>query len=340
MRYTLNKIPIKTTNGFNINDLKIDLNLPTDFKFNKFITKNIDNIKVEYSYIDDFNSKIGLSFKKSLNINITIDSKIDSPIEFIYEFKNNDALIDNICIDFKENSKADIIFKYISKDNNTHFHHLKQIVNVCENAYASITNINLINKNSTNIISSESIIKPHGKLINNLIDISGNIRIYNYDSITYECASSYLNNIYIGKNKELIDMNYRYENKDKSSLNNILTEGVLDDNSIKNFRGTIDFIKGSSNSIGRESENCILLSDKVISRSIPILLCGEENVIGSHSVSSGLIDEDKIFYLMSRGLSKKMSERLIILSRFNNILSNIKDEELYNEVINNIESRI
>ena len=35
MRYTLNKIPIKTTNGFNINDLKIDLNLPTDFKFNK-----------------------------------------------------------------------------------------------------------------------------------------------------------------------------------------------------------------------------------------------------------------------------------------------------------------
>ena len=86
MRYTLNKIPIRTTNGFNINDLKIDLNLPTDFKFNKFITKNIDNIKVEYSYIDDFNSKIGLSFKKSLNINITIDSKIDSPIEFIYEF--------------------------------------------------------------------------------------------------------------------------------------------------------------------------------------------------------------------------------------------------------------
>ena len=43
---------------------------------------------------------------------------------------------------------------------------------------------------------------------------------------------------------------------------------------------------------------------------------------------------------MSRGLSKKMSERLIILSRFNNILSNIKDEELYNEVINNIENRI
>ena len=340
MKYILNKIPVKTSNSFNVNDLKIDLNLPTNLEFNKFITKNTNNIKIEYSYINNFESKVGLSFDKALNINITIDKKIDNPIEFIYEFKNNDVLIDNICIDFKENSKADIIFKYVSKDLNYHFHHLKQIVNVSNNASANITNINLLNKNSTNIIASESIIKPYGKLTNNLIDISGNIRIYNYDSITHEYASSYLNNIYIGKDKELIDMNYRYENKYKSSSNSILLEGVLDDNSVKNFKGTISFIKGASNSIGHESENTVLLSDKVISRSVPILLCEEENVIGSHSIASGLIDEDKLFYLMSRGLSKKMSERLIILSNFDKIISNVKDEELYNEVIDTIENRI
>ena len=40
MSYTLNKLPVKTTNSFNINNLKIDLDIPKDFTTKEFITKN------------------------------------------------------------------------------------------------------------------------------------------------------------------------------------------------------------------------------------------------------------------------------------------------------------
>ena len=57
----------------------------------------------------------------------------------------------------------------------------------------------------------------------------------------------------------------------------------------------IVYSEGSSNSIGKENENCLLLSDSSISRSLPMLLCHEENVEGAHSVSTGKINKyDKL----------------------------------------------
>ena len=135
-------------------------------------------------------------------------------------------------------------------------------------------------------------------------------------------------------------MNYNYINTNTNSITNIDTVGVLKDKATKNFRGTIDFISGSSKSTGKESENCILLSDEAISRSVPLLLCGEEDVIGAHAVSTGKIDDNKIFYLESRGLSKEDAKKLLILSSFNKIIERINNKELEEEIISYIENKV
>ena len=71
-----------------------------------------------------------------------------------------------------------------------------------------------------------------------------------------------------------------------------------------------------------------------------MLLCHEENVEGAHGVASGKIDEKKLFYIMSKGISKKEAEKLIIKANFNKILNNIEDEKLKNEIIELIENKI
>lgn len=49
----------------------------------------------------------------------------------------------------------------------------------------------------------------------------------------------------------------------------------------------------------------MLLSDKAKSKALPMLLCTEEDVEGSHSTATGKVDESELFYLMTRGFSKK-----------------------------------
>lgn len=336
MEYILNEIPIKTTNNFNINNLKINLNLPNNLNFKKFKTKNIE---LNYNLIDNFNSKIGLKFDKALDITINIKNKINENIELLYEFSGNDTLIDNININFYENSSANIILIYKSLDNGNHFHHLKENLNVSNNCNGNITIVNMLNQNSTNIIAVENITKDNSKITHNLIDIGSNIKINNIYSITNNNSQNYLNNIYVGIN-DTIDMNYNYINKGINSENIIEAQGVLNNKSIKKFRGTIDFIKDCKKSVGKENENCILLSDEAISSSVPILLCGEEDVIGTHSISSGKIDDNKLFYLMSRGLNIDESKKLIILSNFNKIINNIPDNNLQDEIIEKINNLI
>ena len=336
MEYILNKIPVKTTNNFNINDLKINLSLPEKYEFKKYIT----NIDIKYSVINDFDSKIGLKFDKALNIDITIKDKIDDLIELTYEFINDDVLINNININYLENSKANIILRYVSKDLNTHFNYIKQNIKMDKYSMGNITVINDLNKSSYNFIASESILKSHSNLNQNIIDIGSNIKVYNYYSNVLDYSKSTLNNIYIGLKENIVDMNYHYVNTGIKSVTNIESVGILNDLANKKFRGTIDFVSGAKDSIGKVLEDAILLSDTCKSSSVPILLCGEENVEGAHSVSTGKIDMDKLFYLMSRGMSENEAIKTIILGNFNKIINNIPNDLIKEELIENIENKI
>ena len=84
------------------------------------------------------------------------------------------------------------------------------------------------------------------------------------------------------------------------------------DSATKVFRGTIDFKKGCKKSIGDENEFCVLLSDNTVSRSLPMLLCSEEDIIGTHSSASGYVSDKSLFYIMSRGISRKKAYKLLL----------------------------
>ncbi|MNT06745.1 FeS cluster assembly protein SufD [compost metagenome] len=126
----------------------------------------------------------------------------------------------------------------------------------------------------------------------------------------------------------------------KKTNSSIIVKGALKDEAKKVFRGTIDFKTGAIKSIGEESENVIALSAKVKTDSIPLLLCGEDDVSGNHSASVGKINEDKLFYLMSRGFNKKDANKIIIEGEFSSIINTIPDESTSNKVINIIQRRL
>lgn len=335
----LNKLRTKTTNGFKVNNLDIELDL------NELNTDKLYSVNgIEVSQIiknEEITSKVGLTYSKYLELTISVDKVYDKPILVNYSFENNDTLISKTIINYKKNSKADFIINYKSIDSNKHFNYLVEEVIGEEYSTGSITYINNLNEFSTNIMSFNDKVLDESSITHNLIDISGNIRIYNSDlnSIGFN-SKNYFNSIYIGQNNDLIDINYDLKNKGKSSINNLKVEGCLKDNSKKIFRGIIDFVEGCTKSEGIENENCILLSDTCISRSVPVLLCHEDDVIGAHGESTGKISEDKLFYLMSRGLTKEEASKLIIISNFNSIINQINDESIKEEILNTIEKRV
>lgn len=146
--------------------------------------------------------------------------------------------------------------------------------------------------------------------------------------------------LYLGDGTRSVDIGILAEHNGKKTVSNIDVHGALLDESRKIFRGTIDFKKGSAGSRGRESENTLLLGRHVRNRTAPLILCAEEDVDGRHAATCGRIDENRMFYLMSRGLSREEVKKLMIEAEFAPITAKIPVESYRNEISALLERRI
>lgn len=348
----INETPIRTSRNFNINNIKLEnINVPENIeKFNGFkLTGESSKIKIENNP-----SKMGLTYgidnflvnqvekKANKSLKITVDGKIEDTFEINYEFdESNSVLLDNLEIIANEETNANIVLKYKSKSNIENFHNGVIRVLAKKNSYINIVIVNLMNSISNNFISIENVLEEKSKVNYTIIDFGGKNSITNYYSnIKGKESENNLNTIYLGKDNQLFDLNYIGELRGEKSNINIEVQGALKDNAKKHFKGTIDFKKGCKKSTGNENEACMLLSETAKSLALPMLLCSEEDVEGNHSSSAGKVGEKELFYIMSRGFTLKEAMKLMVKARFNKILENIKNEELKQEILEEIDTRL
>lgn len=149
------------------------------------------------------------------------------------------------------------------------------------------------------------------------------------DRSSFDAKASYL-----GVDKNEIDLNYNVVQRGKKTNSSLQFDGVLADESRKTFRGTIDFRKGSCGSKGTEKENVLLLSDDAVNKTLPIILCEEEDMEGSHGATIGRLDDEILFYFASRGIDEKEAEKMMVQARLCGSFSGIPDKDLYTELSN------
>ena len=108
---------------------------------------------------------------------------------------------------------------------------------------------------------------------------------------------------YVVREGEALDVNYTVRQRGKSTLCNIDAYGVLAEGSRKSLRDTIDFVRGSAGSRGREQETVLLAGERLVNKSLPTILCAEEDVQGDHGATIGAVSPEQLAYLSQRGLT-------------------------------------
>ena len=141
-----------------------------------------------------------------------------------------------------------------------------------------------------------------------------------------------LDAVYFGEGNAVLDYNDVSVHTAKDTLCEMHTAGVLTGHADKILRGTIDFRRGAKRGVGHESEDVLLFSPHARNRTAPLILCGEEEVEGQHAASIGRLDEAKLYYLRSRGLSEEQARRLMVDARFAPAIEKIPLEALREEV--------
>ena len=209
------------------------------------------------------------------------------------------------------------------------------------NARIDITVVQTVDKNVSVFSDIGGILEKNAAV--NLVKMElGGKKVYSgvYMDLKGDFSSFEARIGYLGEEKQHLDMNYVARHHGRKTQSLMESSGVLDEDAFKLFRGTIDFVKGCSESVGNEKEDVLLFGENVVNQTIPLILCAEEDVEGNHGASIGELDEKTLFYLMSRGFTAEKAKKMIAKARLEAVAAQIKEDSVREKTRKYLEERL
>ncbi len=137
---------------------------------------------------------------------------------------------------------------------------------------------------------------------------------------------------YIGASRQERDFNYSVKQRGKCTESSMDANGVLSGSSRKTLRGTIDFVHGCKGSVGNERETVLLADQDVQNKTVPVILCDEDDVMGNHGATIGHVRPEQHFYLNCRGLSDAAIESLFSVAALEEAYVAFPDEQVRHQI--------
>lgn len=246
---------------------------------------------------------------------------------------DNDQLVSRIDIDAKEGSKSSFLVNFTSENKKEIILNSLIRINVGKNAQAKLVVISNLGEKSKNLQSIASIVGDDARLDISYIELGGDyslVSIKNY--LKGENSKLVENGVYFKQKDEFFDMLALNEHTAKVTDSNAMFNGALKDRAYKQWKGIVDLKRGCVKADGNIGDYSMMLSDEVVNKSAPVLLNTEKEVLGKHAASVGRINSDMLYYIMSRGFSKKMAQGLMLEANFAPTLDKIEDEQLREEL--------
>jgi Fe-S cluster assembly protein SufD len=153
-------------------------------------------------------------------------------------------------------------------------------------------------------------------------------------------ARSDMLGLYFARGDQHFDHNTRQDHVSEQANSDLLYKGALYDRSKAVFRGIIRVHPGAQRTDAYQTNRNLLLSEDAEAVSLPNLEIEADDVKCSHGATVGQLDEEELFYLLSRGLDRRTAERLVIFGFFGEVLDRLPLPGVVEELKSAIEAKI
>ena len=149
-----------------------------------------------------------------------------------------------------------------------------------------------------------------------------------------------LNNRYHATHEETLDINHLVRMRGTSTRAQLTESGVLNEAAKKTLRATIDLVRGAKDAQGNEIETVMILGDDVVNKTMPVILCDEDDVAGNHGATIGSVSPEQLDYLAARGLSRQAAEQLFVRALFEDAIINAPEEISHRVAVERCEAEL
>ena len=108
------------------------------------------------------------------------------------------------------------------------------------------------------------------------------------------------------------------------AVSDLLYKGALKERSKSEYSGLIKVLKGAQGTDAYQANRNLLLSEDSLARSIPQLEIEANEVRCTHGATVSPVEEEHLFYLMSRGIDRVTAQKLVVFGFFGEVLDRIR----------------
>ena len=249
--------------------------------------------------------------------------------QMAFSGKNQNTVEGNmgaVCVRLEDNAVLTLVSDYVSPDSASGLAAMQTKIILGKNARLRLVQIQRLGNGYTFLHDTGALCAENARLEVIRLILGGH---HTYDGCSAALAgdkSTFSADIaYRAGGDGRLDMNYEAVHTGKHTSCEINASGVLRERAFKLFRGVIDFRRGCSGSEGNETEDVLLMDEHVRNQTVPMILCGEEDVVGNHGASIGRLDENLIFYLESRGMERNAIYEMCAHAKIDAVVRKIPD---------------
>jgi Fe-S cluster assembly protein SufD len=153
-------------------------------------------------------------------------------------------------------------------------------------------------------------------------------------------ARSDMLGLYFARDGQHFDHETRQDHRVAHASSDLLYKGALAGKSRAIFRGLIRVWPGAQRTDAYQTNRNLILSRDAEATSLPNLEIEADDVRCSHAATVGQLNEDELFYIMSRGIPRAEAERLVVFGFYDDVLDRLPLPGVVRELREAIEARI
>ncbi len=278
-------------------------------------------------------------------IEVEKNVKIEETIHVIFVGVNETANFPRILYVGGEGSEAEIVEHYTRTSDTAYFTNAVTEIVLEPNSRLVHTRVQRESHKAFHVGCSKALLARDAVYDNTNINLGA--RLARHDAnLEYagENAEAWIDGLYLVEDGQHMDTHSRIDHKVKNCTSHQNYKGILDGKSRAVFNGKVFVHENASGTDAEQSNKNLLLSNEAQVDTKPQLEIFNDDVKCAHGATVGQLEEEELFYLLSRGLDEDLAKNLLTYGFAEEIINKITlpeiKEQLDEAVLNRLQARL
>ena len=274
---------------------------------------------------------LNLAFADFKVIHITKETSVAEPIELSFAAEENTAIFPHILIIAEAGSKATIVESFATKAKGF----TNAAIQIVVEASANLTHYRIQRDaaEAFNVGTTEVRLGAGSRYDSTNINLGGALSRHDIDvKFTAEGGEAFVDGLYMLNGSQHADTHSIIDHIVPNCISHQTYKGVLNDKSRAVFNGKVFVRENAHGTDAQQSNKNLLLSNEARVDTKPQLEIFNDDVKCSHGATVGQLEEEELFYLLTRGLPETLARNLLTYGFAEEVINKIKIESIKKEL--------